>query len=903
MIKRILLILLVLGPMSGLYAQTLTVTGRVTDAEKGNTLPAVTVRIGTQQTVSRSDGTFELQGITPGDAVIDFALYGYEELTMQIKVNTTVDLGTIAMNPSAVSDLNSGLAEINLGNLDADDGSRDQNISGLLSSSNDVFVSRASFTFSSAYFRMRGYDNDLNTTYIGNSPVNDAENGRTTWAIWGGLNDATRNKVSVSGLAPSSFSFGNLGGASNIITRASQQREQTKLTYSAANRTYTNRFQLTHSTGMMDNGWALTLSASRRWGQEGYVDGTHYDAYAWFLGLEKKLSDKHTLGFTALDAPVRRGMQGGSTQEVYDLTDNNYYNPNWGYQKDEKRNAKERIMNQPLLILNDYWNVNKNTQVTSALSYLFGETGTTALNWYNSADPRPDYYRYLPSWYPSTDYDPSIAAQITEDWQNDPSVNQIDWNKLYQTNYLANTEGKQARYIIENRHNDQSQVNLLSVINHEVNENIKVDGGVELSSFTGSYYKELDDLLGGKYWVDIDQFAERDFPGNDSTAQSDLNNPYRIVKVGDKFGYNYKLHQNSGNIWTVARFSTQKLDYYGGLQLSYTSFWREGLMKTGLHPENSFGNSEKQNFFDYALKGGATYKATGRHFIEANIAYMTRAPYMRNSYLSPRTRDDVTPGLKSEKIFSGELSYHLRAPMVKARITAYHTIFTDQSEITSFYHDDYRTLVNYVMYNINKTHQGIEAGAEVKLSSAFSALFAANLGNYRYTNRPTATVSFDNGSQPDTTETIYCKYFYVSGTPQTAGSLGLKYAGPDYLFIEANVNYYDKMYLDFNPERRTTLAIENLGEGDPLISLITKQEKLPSGFTLDASIGKSFRIANKYFLSLNLSVSNILDNKDIITGGYEQNRFDFETKNVSKFPSKYYYMYGRTFFLNLGFRF
>ena len=903
MIKRLLLTLLVFGPVMALFAQTGTVTGRIADAESGNALPAVIVRIGTQQVSSRSDGSFELQRINPGEAVIDFSLYGYEDLTMQIKVAEALDLGVVKLKSAQGSDLNSGLADINLAALDSDEDSRSQNTSGLLSSSNDVFVSAASYTFSSAYFRIRGYDADLNSTYIANSPINDAETGRTIWALWGGLNDATRNKVSVNGLAPSNFSFGNLGSITNIITRASQQRKQTKLTYSMTNRTYTNRLMLTHSTGLMDNNWAVSVSASKRWGNEGFVKGTYYDAYGWFVGLEKKLNDHHSIAFTALAAPVKRGMQGASVQEANDLTGSNYYNPNWGYQDGEKRNARIRTMNQPLVILNHFWKLNDNTQITSSASYLFGKTSTSALNWYKAADPRPDYYRYLPSYFPVTDYDPFISERIAELWQSDPTVSQINWDRLYQVNYLANSEGKQAHYIIENRHNDQSQINLSSFINHELNDQARASGGVELSSYTGSYYKTLEDLLGGNFWVDIDQFAERDFPGNDTTIQNDLTNPNRIIKQGDKFGYDYKLHQNSGNIWGLLQMTTNKFDYYAGLQLTYTSFWREGFMKNGRYPESSLGNSEKNNFFDYAVKAGATYKATGRHFIEGNVAYMTRAPYMRNSFLSSRTRDAVTPGLKSENIFSGELSYHLRAPLVKARLTAYHTVFEDQSEITGFYHDDYLTFVNYVMYGINKTHQGIEAGAEVKLNSAFSVKVAGNLGNYRYTNRPNATISFENGSRPDTTFLVYNKYFYVPGTPQTAGSFGFKYAGPDYLFIEASINYYDNIYLDFNPERRTTLAIENLGPGDPLISAITKQEKVPGGYTVDASIGKSFRLMHKYFLNINISVNNILDNQEIITGGYEQNRFDFATKNISKFLPKRYYAYGRNYFVNLGFRF
>ena len=37
-------------------------------------------------------------------------------------------------------------------------------------------------------------------------------------------------------------------------------------------------------------------------------------------------------------------------------------------------------------------------------------------------------------------------------------------------------------------------------------------------------------------------------------------------------------------------------------------------------------------------------------------------------------------------------------------------------------------------------------------------------------------------------------------------------------------------------------------------------------------------------ISLNFMVSNILDNRKLKTGGYEQSRFDFANKNVNKFP-------------------
>lgn len=916
MIKRLFSFLLVFMPVVVLYAQTGTVTGNVTDAEKGSPLPSVQVRIGTQQTITKSDGTFELQRIDLGDAVIDFSLSGYEDVTLSIKVEEYANVGNVKMKPAPASDLNSGLAEINLSSVDSDDDSKAQNVSGLLSSSNDVFVSAASYSFSSAYFRMRGYDADLSSTYIANSPISDAETGRTLWALWGGLNDATRNKVNINGIAPAPFSFGNLGGATNIITRASQQRQQTKITYSMTNRTYTNRLMITHSTGMMDNNWAVTLSASSRWGNGGYVKGTYYTGYAWFLGLEKKINEKHSLALTALSSPVKRGMQGGSTQEAYDLTGSNYYNPNWGYQNGEIRNARVRTMDQPIILLNHYWKLNNSTQITNSASYLFGKTSTSSLNWYKAADPRPDYYRNMPSYFYDSLYSmqqpdgtifyAQVDEMVANAWRNDANVSQINWDNLYQQNHLANLDGEQAHYIIEDRHNDQAQLNLNTVINHELSDQIKLNGGLDYNSYTVHYYKILQDLMGGDYWKDIDQFSERDFQGNTDIMQNDLDNPNRIIKEGDQFGYDYYMHQNSGNLWGVAEFSTSKFDYYGGVQLSYTSFWREGMMRNGRYPEDSYGNSEKHNFFDYALKAGGTYKITGRHFLEGNIAYMTRAPYMRNAFLSSRVRHAVIPNLTNETIYSGELSYHLRAPMVKARITAYYTSFADQSEVTSFYDDDFKTFVNFAMYDIDKVHQGVEAGAEVKLNSKFSAIIAANLGNYMFTNRPTTTIVTENRTRPDTSNIVYSKNFYVSGTPQTAGSFGLKYAGPRYLFIEASVNYFDDIYLDFNPDMRTPIDSKVILENDinpsgDLIRELTRQQKMDPGFSLNASIGKSIRIEGKYFLNINFSVTNLLDNQELVTNGYEQSRYSIAKANI--FVPKVYYAYGRTYFLNLGFRF
>ena len=113
-----------------------------------------------------------------------------------------------------------------------------------------------------------------------------------------------------------------------------------------------------------------------------------------------------------------------------------------------------------------------------------------------------------------------------------------------------------------------------------------------------------------------------------------------------------------------------------------------------------------------------------------------------------------------------------------------------------------------------------------------------------------------------------------------------------------------KSYIDFHPESRTLSQMNELGLGlgDPLIKVITEQEETKGGYTLDFSLGKSWKFGN-YYLGLNLNVNNLLDNQDLITGGYEQLRSLKIGDNINKFPSKYYYSYGRTYFIMLSFRF
>lgn len=889
---RIFLLFLVLIPFTGIFAQEGTLHINVKDPVTLEGLNDITILIDSKELVTDEGG--QISTTLPYgtyNVIINQDLYApYSEQVIIDKAD--VDLN-ITLDRQSGSD-GGGIAEIQLSDNEMNQSDNGQGVNSLLHSSQDPFSSAAAFSWSAARFRTRGYDSWYSSTYMNGFSLDNLETGYGSYSDYGGLNRIVRYKDGYESIKPAPYSFGNIGGVTNIMSTASQIQKQNQISYAATNRMYNNRLMYTYATGMQSNGWAFAFSVSRRWAQEGYVPGTDYDAYGYFASAEKKLNDNHMIGISVFGAPQYRSKMGASTQEAYDLAGTNYYNPYWGYQNGEVRNSRIRKAHKPYAIINDTWKLNETTKIHTSIGFMKGRYGNTRLNWYSAPDPRPDYYRYLPSYQT----DPYVAGLVTDYWENNVEARQIDWDKIYEINYLSKLAGGSANYIIEEDRIDETKYGLNTYITKDGGEHLQLSGGLDFLSHNSLRYKVIDDLLGADYWLDIDQFAERDFPGDIDILQNDIQNPDRQVKEGDVFGYNYKFHTNRAKMWGVGRFYYPKVDFFTSAYISGSQLWRDGLYQNGRYPDNSLGNSAKKSFLNLGFKAGITYKYTGKHYFEVNASYYTAPPMISNVFLAPRISNRYVPGIESSSVFSGELSYIHKGERWNGRLTAYQTNFYDESDLIGFYHDEYQTFVYMTMTGIDRTHQGIEAGVEVKATKTVSVIAAGNLGNYRYTSRPTAYISFDNLSQPDTSETIYQKYFYVPGTPQTTGMVGLKYFHPKFWFVSVNFNYFGDAYVSFNPERRTQLAIENLGPGDELIDIITQQEKIDGGYTLDASIGKSWKVKGKT-IAINIMVNNILDNKTLITGGYEQNRFDFATKNVDKFPSKYYYAFGRNYFAML----
>ena len=891
-----------------------TVKGQLVN--EGNPLPGIIVRIPEldAEVYTNGMGNFFFDQVNAGTYTLVAVENGIQILLATFNSDgKDLDLGPTAYSPQtkvATEDI----TVVDVFDLAGIENEND-NFSSVLSAGRDPFTNATTFNLSAGRFRPRGYFNEDAEMIMNGMLMNDQDDGRVLWTAWNSMNDVLRNRSNLINLSYSDYTFGGIGGATFIDLRASSIREEKKVTYAHSNRTFQHRVMGTYATGMMENGWAIAATASHSYATQGYVKGTYFQGNSYFLSVDKRLNPNHLLNVVIFGSPQKRGRSTGAVQEMYDLSSDNFYNPNWGFQNGKVRNSREYIINQPVTMLRHDWKISDKTNVMTTAGLQFGVYGSTRLDWFDAPDPRPDYYKRLPSFAQSDEEKLLVTNFLTASEEN----RQLNWSELYGANAVRvqtiqdvdgiagnDVTGKLAAYVQESENYDNTKFNFNTILNSILTDKLSLTAGLQYVGERVHYYRRLEDLLGADFYIDFNRFALRDFPNNVNAGQNDLNRPNRLVREGDIFGHDYNINNDRATVWSQLFYKTEKWDYFIGGSLANQSFYREGHTKVGLFPDNSFGKSEVQTFFNYGVKGGITYKLDGRNYFVANGTYRTRAPFANESYISPRVRDQIASNLTNEKIAAFDVSYLARYTNFKARVTAFYTDFRDKISNDVFYHEEFQTFVNYLMTNIDRKHMGIELGIDYDINSKFELTAAGSIGDYYHTSRPLATISRDNSAEDFVKDrTIYIQNYYVTGMPQIAGTVGLGYRSTKYWNFNVNVNGFAKNYLSFNPDRRSEEAVKNVyngGEGS-LYDQIIDQEKLPDAMTVDFSVGKSHRFKDGAFLRINLNVGNILNNTNFRTGGFEQLRFDFEDKDINRFPPRYFYAYGLNYNLNVAYVF
>ena len=630
--------------------------GRVVTAEE-QAIEGATITLANQgySTTTNDEGRFSFTYLEAIDEEVIIEANGFmsDIVLTQLVQNQVTDLGDIILQADLLAEVKEEVL-LNLNEMDLnDDEGKSQSVSSSASASQDVFNSTVSFAWSNARYRNRGYEQTYEQNYIQGLSFNSAERGQFNFSAMGGLNDATRYKEVVEGIEANNFSFGSVGQATNYLQSATNYAQGWKVGLAGTNRNYKGAARATYSSGLMENGWAF--AAQLAWRYSPYIDvkgqigeGITYSSIGYFLTAEKRWGDDMRLSLITFGAPTMRGQSAALTQETYDLTNqynktswgHNNYNPYWGYQDGKMRNSRIVHSYDPTAIASFDWKINEENHLKVAAGYHYSFYSNSALTFYNAPDPRPDYYRNLPSalWDGQIDKNGNFIYQdanekplgnggmingsyvgpsINDDtyqalvdlWTSrDNKATQIDWDALYAANYANNVNNPDgsARYIIERRHNDiQEAVANANYRNTSV-DHLTTTVGLELKASQGIHYKSVDDLLGGNQWIDVDPFAERDIKelatnigltqaDIENVKQNDLRNPNAAIDKKGRFGYDYRINMMNAKLWAQNEWSWNALDLYYALQVSYSSMQRTTDMLNGrawylakLNPNNAW---------------------------------------------------------------------------------------------------------------------------------------------------------------------------------------------------------------------------------------------------------------------------------------------------------------------------
>lgn len=900
-------------------AQNTSVKGMVLDTNSSEPIPDVEVNLqGSNFNVfTDSEGVFTISGdqLPEGDQLLILVKSGYitQRISVAVQNGETTDLGTILLNVDmAEVEAQIGVISLSDDQLDEDEGTS-FNVSGLLQASKDVFLNAASYDFSATFFRPRGYDSEDGKVLINGLEMNKLYDGRPQWSNWGGLNDVQRNQMFSMGISANDYNFGDLAGTTNIIMRASQYRKGGRISYASSNRSYRGRIMGSYNSGLLPSGWAYSVLVSRRFADEGMNEGTLYDANSFFASVEKKLNENHSLNFTAFYTPNRRGKSSANTQEVYDLKGTRY-NSYWGNQDGEMRNSRIKEVEEPVIMLNHYWDITDKVELNTNVGYQFGKIANSRLGYDNAPNPDPSYYQKLPSYFLADpngiNYEGAYRAYSS--FTND---GQIDWQDIYETNVFF---GGTSRYYLYEDRNDDKQLMANSILNARLTDNIALTVGVDYKHLNSNSYAKMIDVLGGNGYLDVDSFNTGD------AAQNDLNNPNRIINKDDTFKYNYEFDAAEYGGFAQAQFSYAAVDFYVAAKAGKMTYQRNGLYRNGSYATDneSFGKSEKLDFTTYGAKGGVTYKISGKHALEVNGSYFTDPPSLRNSFSNSRQTNATVIGLTEEKTMNIDGSYIFRSPFIKARITGYYTLLQDASEISFFYADGISVqgrsattaFVQEVLTNIDKRNIGGELGIEAQVTTTIKLKGAAAFGQNTYDNNPDLYVTSDDFVDPQFYGQSYLKDYKVAGGPQQAYQLGFEYRDPNFWWFGASANYFNNAYVDVSPLARTkNFYTDNDGipfnDYDPeMARTLLKQEKFDDYMLVNLVGGKSWKVGD-YYLGFFASISNVLD-KDYKTGGFEQGRnanyrtLSSDASNDTRvFGPKYWYGYGAAYYLNVYVRF
>jgi len=742
-----------------------TVTGTILDAETNEPLigASIVVQGTTTGTVSDVNGKFSLK-LNAGDQALSVSYIGYISKLVDVSVSDgrTTDLGEIALQsdavginevmvlasvavqretPVAVSTIDPQQIAEKLGT---------QEYPEILKSTPGVYATKQGGGFGDSRINIRGFDMTNTAVMINGIPVNDMENGWVYWSNWAGLSEVTRSMQVQRGLGASKLSIGSVGGTINIITKTTDA-EKGGSVYTAIGNDGYKKSSFTLSTGLSDNGLAMTISGARTTG-DGWADATQFEGWSYFVSISKRWTNQ-MLSFTAFGAPQRHGQRSGTLtiEQVNEPGKGLRYNPEWGYKDGQIYNLRTNFYHKPQMSLNHYLNISDDMTLSTSAYYSFGTGGGTG----NYGANQNAFYNYF------------------------TPEGQIDIDRIIQENVDAGNAGSQA--ILRASRNDHSWMGVLSNLQFDLSDNLEVSGGIDLRRYVGKHFREVVDLLGNDFVL----------------STEDVNNPDNIAREGDKIGY-----WNDGIVSWQGLFGQME---YKQDQLS--AFLSASISNTGYKRVDYFNyldsdpaqTSDKVNHMGYVLKGGANYNINENHNVFANVGYFQKAPLFDGVFIN--YVNDINEGAKNEKTMAFELGYGFKSRNFAANINAYYTNWKDKFFRRSIRQPD-GEFYSANIEGVNALHKGIEMDARWKPMQNLEITAMASLADWRWQNDLVDVPIFNDNEEQIGSVDLYIKDLKVGDAAQTTLAIGVNYELFEGFKLGADYNYYDNLYAQYDPTGR-----------------------------------------------------------------------------------------------------
>ena len=837
-----------------------TVIGKVVDENDAPLIGATVIVPGTSTgTGTDAAGNFSLK-VDAGTQSVEISFIGYVTETREIKGGGRIDLGTIVLKTDAVTLQDVIVSQsvavqrktpVAVSTVTADEITYKlggQEFPEILKSTPGVYVTKDGGGFGDAKINMRGFQSANVAVMVNGVPVNDMEWGGVCWSNWAGLSDVTRSMQTQRGLGASKISAPSVGGSVNIVTNGIDAKKGGTFSFGVGNDGLYN-LSLSLSTGLTKNGWAMSILAAKRWG-DGYIQGTNFEGYNWFVNISKRINDRHQLSLTAFGAPQKHGQRNAlndgltiaewqKAKNFMGEKDMYRYNASYGFDKNGKqRYSSFNEYHKPQISLNHQWQIDYKSSLSTALYMSIGRGSGYSGQGRTSADRNA---------WKGTNY-----GILNTTFRNPDGT--FAYDKIQELN-AASIDG--SRMVMSKSNNNHMWYGLLSTYTNQITPSLELSAGVDVRYYIGEHNNEIIDLYDGKYFIDDN--SRRNVKASDNIAAADPTWQYEKLQVGDKVYRDYDGHVHQEGVFAQLEWTRNKLNAFVSGSISNTGYWRYDRF----YYDAEHAESDHVNFLGYTVKGGANYNITDKHNVFANLGYISRAPFFSGGAFLQSTTSNVTnPDPLNERVFSAELGYGFRSGIFTANLNAYYTLWMDKSFVrsTQMSNGDYARIN---LGGVDARHMGIELDFSLRPTRWMDITGMLSLGNWIWDSNTKGYI-YDSQGQPMTAALdgtvasgimaddhawlfLKQKGIKVGGSAQTTGAIGMTVRPMKGLRVSADWNAYGNNYADFW-----------LGSGLNGNQTIEVKDpwRIPWGHQLDLSASYRFKIGN-IFATIYGNVNNV----------------------------------------------